>query len=156
MSSSVSVVGVVATFKIHQRQLGKEEKKGKERKEKDEKRTVSRIPKHDSLISRTMVLQIPMIKSLRNIDRLLLNRDEDVASLVVEPLGGIVVPDVLDRVTNDLLVVEGRAGRDFSEDHDLRLGERQRAKRRKGGEGEDELNLSWRQFRRRLWTRGHP
>ena len=42
----------------------------------------------------------------------------NVASLVVESLGRVVVADFLDGATNNLLVVEDSLGGDFAEDHD--------------------------------------
>ena len=73
---------------------------------------------HDALVTGTVVLEVSVVESLSNVGRLLLNRDEDVAGLVVEALLTVVVANVLDRVADDLLVVERRAGRDLSEDHD--------------------------------------
>jgi hypothetical protein len=67
-----------------------------------------------------MVLKVSVVKTLGDIGRLLLDGDENVASLVVESLLRRVVADALDRVTNDLLVVERGLGRNLSKDHDLR------------------------------------
>merc|ERR1719272_517488 len=49
---------------------------------------------------------------------LLLDGNEDVAGLVVEALGRVVVSNFLDGTTNNLLVVEDSLGGDFTEDHD--------------------------------------
>jgi len=58
------------------------------------------------------------MQTLGDIGRLLLNGDEHIACLVVEALVGVVVADVLDGVTDDLLVVEVGLGGDLAEDHD--------------------------------------
>jgi hypothetical protein len=59
-----------------------------------------------------------VVETLSNIGRLLLDGDEDVAGLVVESLLGRVVPDLLDRLSDDGLVVDEGLGGDLSEDHD--------------------------------------
>jgi hypothetical protein len=81
-------------------------------------RLVRSIAKHDALIAGTVVLERAVVEPLCDIGGLLLDRDEDVARLVVEALGRVVVPDVLDRVADHLLVVELRFGADLAEDHD--------------------------------------
>lgn len=58
------------------------------------------------------------METLGDVGRLLLNGNEDVAGLVVETLVGAVVTNVLDGLTNDLLVVETSLGGDLTEDHD--------------------------------------
>lgn len=58
------------------------------------------------------------METLGNVGGLLLNGNEDVAGLVVEALVGAVVTNVLDGLTNDLLVVETSLGGDLTEDHD--------------------------------------
>lgn len=58
------------------------------------------------------------METLGNVGRLLLNGNEDVAGLVVETLVGAVVTNVLDGLTDDLLVVEASLGGDLTEDHD--------------------------------------
>jgi hypothetical protein len=58
------------------------------------------------------------VETLGDVGRLLLNGNEDVASLVVETLVGAVVTNVLDGLTDDLLVVEASLGGDLTEDHD--------------------------------------
>lgn len=59
-----------------------------------------------------------MVETLSNVGRLLLNGNQDVTGLVVETLLGRVVTDLLDGVSNDLLVVDLRPGGDLTEDHD--------------------------------------
>jgi hypothetical protein len=81
-------------------------------------RLVRSIAEHDALIARTVVLERAVVEPLCDIGGLLLDRDEDVARLVVEALGRVVVPDVLDRVADHLLVVELRFRADLAEDHD--------------------------------------
>lgn len=46
------------------------------------------------------------METLSNVDRLLLNGNQNVAGLVVETLLRRVVADVLDSVADDLLVIE--------------------------------------------------
>jgi len=77
------------------------------------------IAEHDTLITGTESLEaVVKVKTLGDIRRLLLNGDEKVAGLVVEALGGVIVTNVLDGVTDDLLVVDLSLGRDLTEDHD--------------------------------------
>ena len=79
---------------------------------------IGSIAKHDALVTRTMVLERAMVKTLGNVGRLLLNGNEDVASLVVKALGRVVVANVLDGITDNLLIVELGLGRDLAKDHD--------------------------------------
>lgn len=79
---------------------------------------VGSVTEHDTLVTSTMVLDVTVVKTLSNVGRLLLNSDEDVAGLVVESLLGVIVTDVLDGVSDDLLVVELSLGGDLTEDHD--------------------------------------
>jgi hypothetical protein len=80
---------------------------------------VGGITEHDSLVSSTELLQSGIIvETLSDIGGLLLNGDQDVAGLVVEALRGVIVTDVLDGATDDLLVVKAGLGGDFTEDHD--------------------------------------
>ena len=58
------------------------------------------------------------METLGDVGRLLLNGNEDVAGLVVETLVGAVVTNILDGLTDDLLVVEASLGGDLTEDHD--------------------------------------
>lgn len=76
------------------------------------------IPKHDTLITSTVVLEVTMVQALSNVGGLLLDGNEDVAGFVVETLGRVVVADLLDGFTDDLLVVELGLGGDFTEHHD--------------------------------------
>ena len=79
---------------------------------------VSGVSEHDSLISSANILGLLGVDGLRNVGRLLLNGNDDVASLVVKALGWVIVANVLDGVADDLLVVDGGRGGDLSEDHD--------------------------------------
>lgn len=80
---------------------------------------VGGITEHDTLITSTELLEgLLVVKTLSNIGRLLLNSDQDVASLVIETLGGIIVSDVLDGITDNLLVIDMGLGGDLAEDHD--------------------------------------
>lgn len=80
---------------------------------------VSGITEHDSLVTSTETLEsLLVVQTLGDIGRLLLNSNEQVQGLVVETLGGIIVTDVLDGVTDDLLVVNLGLGGDFTENHD--------------------------------------
>ena len=80
---------------------------------------VSGITEHDTLITGTEVLEtVVKVKTLSDIGRLLLNGNEEVAGLVVEALGGVIIADVLDGVADNLLVVELGLGGDLTEDHD--------------------------------------
>lgn len=80
---------------------------------------VGGITEHDTLITGTEVLKtVVKVETLSDIGRLLLNGNEEVAGLVVEALGGVIVADVLDGVADNLLVVELGLGGDLTEDHD--------------------------------------
>lgn len=81
-------------------------------------RFVSRITEHDTLVTGAMVLERAVVETLGNIGRLLLDRDENVASLVVEALLGVVVTNLLDSVTDDLLIVNVGLGCNLAKDHD--------------------------------------
>ena len=78
----------------------------------------SGISKHDTLIAGTMALKRAVVETLGDIGRLLFNGDEDVAGLVVETLLGVVVANLLDGLTDDLLVINLGLGANFTEDHD--------------------------------------
>lgn len=94
--------------------VGEEEGKGEELRG-----LVGSIAEHDTLVTGTELLEsLLVVETLRDIGRLLLNGDEQVAGLVVETLGGVIVADVLDSFTDDLLVVEVGLGGNFTEDHD--------------------------------------
>jgi len=83
-------------------------------------RLVRGVTEHESLISGAgLILITTNVHALGDVGGLLLEGDEDVAGLVVESLGRVVVADVLDRVADDLLVVDDRLGRDLTahEDH---------------------------------------
>ena len=80
---------------------------------------VGGITEHDTLVTSTELLEsLFVVETLSNVRGLLLNGDEQVAGLVIEALGGVVVANVLDSITNDLLVVNVGAGGDLAEDHD--------------------------------------
>ena len=79
---------------------------------------VGGIAEHDTLVTSTDGLKGAVVKTLGDIGGLLLNGNENVAGLVVETLGGVIVADLLDRFTNDLLVVDVGLGGDFTKDHD--------------------------------------
>lgn len=77
------------------------------------------ITEHDTLVTGTELLEsLLVVKTLSDVGGLLLDGDEDVAGLVVEALLGRVVANVLDSVTDDLLVVDLGLGGDLAENHD--------------------------------------
>jgi hypothetical protein len=80
---------------------------------------VGGITKHDTLITGTEGLEaVVKVKTLGDIGGLLLDGDKKVKGLVVETLGRVIVTDVLDSVTDNLLVVDLGLGGDLAEDHD--------------------------------------
>ena len=82
-------------------------------------RLVGGVAEHDTLVTGADVLHsLANVHTLSNVWALLLNRNDDVDGLVVQALLNVVVADVLDRVTDDLLVVHHGLGRDLTEDHD--------------------------------------
>lgn len=78
----------------------------------------SRISKHDTLIAGTVALERAVVETLGDIGGLLFNSDKDVAGLVVETLLGVVVANLLDGLTDDLLVINLGLGANFTKDHD--------------------------------------
>ena len=94
--------------------VSEEESKGEELRG-----LVSGITEHDTLVTSTELLKsLLVVETLGNVRGLLLNSDEQVAGLVVKTLLGVIVTDVLDGITDDLLVVELGLGGDLTEDHD--------------------------------------
>jgi hypothetical protein len=81
---------------------------------------ISGITKHDTLVTSTNILNVEGLldETLSNIRGLLLDGNKDVTGLVVETLGRIIITNLLDGVTNDLLVVKLSLGGDFTKDHD--------------------------------------
>ncbi len=81
---------------------------GQEKGEGEELRSlISGIAEHDALVTSTELLEgLFVVQALGNVGRLLLNGNENVACLVVEALLRGVVANVLDGLTDDLLVVE--------------------------------------------------
>ena len=80
---------------------------------------VGSIAEHDALVTGAEALKrLVVVQSLGNVGGLLLNGDEQVAGLVVEALGGVIVADALDGFTDDLLVVEVGPRGNLTEDHD--------------------------------------
>jgi len=77
------------------------------------------VAEHQTLITGTSLILITTnVDTLGNVGRLLFESDKDVAGLVVESLRGVIIADVLDRVTDDLLVVDDSLGSDFTADED--------------------------------------
>lgn len=94
--------------------VGEEESEGEELRG-----LVSGITEHDTLVTSTELLEgLIVVKTLGDIGRLLLNGDEQVAGLIVETLGRVIIADALDSLTDDLLVVELGLGGNLTEDHD--------------------------------------
>ena len=64
-----------------------------------------------------------MVQSRRNIGGLLLDGNQDIASFVIEALLRVIITNLLDGVTDDLLEVDPGFGGDLAEHHDhARLG----------------------------------
>lgn len=77
------------------------------------------ITEHDALVTGTEALEsLLVVETLSNIRGLLLNGDEQVQGLVVKALGGVIVANILDGITDDLLVVNLGLGSDLTKDHD--------------------------------------
>jgi hypothetical protein len=81
-------------------------------------RLVRGVEEHDSRIASPAVLERAVFEPPYDIGGLLLDRNEDVACLVVKPLGRVDVPDVIDGITDHLLVVELRFGADVAKYYD--------------------------------------
>jgi len=84
------------------------------------------VAEHESLISGSgLILITTNVHALSDIGGLLFEGDQDVAGLVVESFGGVVVADMFDGVADDFLVVDDGFGGDFSADEDhTSLGDR--------------------------------
>jgi hypothetical protein len=79
---------------------------------------IGSISEHDTLVTSTQLLEtFVKVKTLSDIGRLFFNGNQDVAGLVVEALGGIIVSDILDGPTDNLLVVQTGFGGDLTENH---------------------------------------
>ena len=107
--------GAVNTGSLHSRVklVGEEDSQGEELRG-----LISGIAEHDTLVTGTELLKsLLVVETLSDIGGLLLNGNQDVASLVVETLLGRIVTDVLDSVTDDLLVVQTSVGGNLTKDH---------------------------------------
>jgi hypothetical protein len=79
---------------------------------------IGSISEHYTLVTSTELLEgLLVVETLGDIGGLLLNGNQNVASLVVEALGRVVVSDVLNGTTDNFLVVEAGLGGDLTEDH---------------------------------------
>ena len=79
---------------------------------------ISGITKHNTLITSSNVFQFHVVDRLGDIRRLLLNSHNDIASSVVHSLGNIIVSNIAEGLTDDLLVVNRGRGGNLTEDHD--------------------------------------
>ena len=108
--------GAITAGSSHSRVELVREEKGQRQKLRG---LIGGITEHDTLVTGTELLEsVLVVEALSDVGRLLLDSDENVAGLVVEALVGGVVADVLDGITDDLLVVEVGLGGDLTEDHD--------------------------------------
>mmetsp|Transcript_8338 Transcript_8338/g.10720 ORF Transcript_8338/g.10720 Transcript_8338/m.10720 type:complete len:239 (-) Transcript_8338:123-839(-) len=80
-------------------------------------RLIRSIPKHNTLITCTNILHLDCIHTLSDIRRLSLNGNNDITGLVVKSLGRIIVSNLFNGITNDLLVIHSRSRGDLSKDH---------------------------------------
>lgn len=79
---------------------------------------VGSVTKHYTLVTGTELLQFfIVVETLGNICGLLFNGNQDVASFVIKALCRIIVTNVLDGTTDDLLVVESGLGCYFPLSH---------------------------------------
>ena len=77
---------------------------------------VGGIAKHETLITGAHILvALAQVNTLRDVWRLLLDGNKNIAALVVEALVAVVVANVPDGFTDDLLVVEDSRGGDLSQ-----------------------------------------
>ncbi len=81
---------------------------------------VASIAEHHALVASALffVEARTFIDTLGDIGALLVHRDEDSASLVIEAFVGVIVADFFDGVACDFLEVEGGFGGDLTCDHD--------------------------------------
>lgn len=77
-----------------------------------------KLHSHDTLVTGTVVLEVTVVKTLGNVGGLLLDGNKDVTGLVVETLVRVVVANLLDGVTDNLLEVDVGLGGDLTKDHD--------------------------------------
>lgn len=79
---------------------------------------ISGISEHDTLVTSSQLLKCGIVvETLSDIGGLLLDGNKNVASLVVEALCRVIVSNVLDRTSDNLLVVELGLGSDLAENH---------------------------------------
>ncbi|KAH3660058.1 hypothetical protein OGAPHI_007263 [Ogataea philodendri] len=79
---------------------------------------VGGVTEHDTLVTGTQLLQCLLVmQTLGNVWRLLLDSNKNITCFVVETLARVVVSNVLDSVSDDLLVVQSGLGGDFTKDH---------------------------------------
>ena len=79
---------------------------------------VGGVAEHVTLVARASVVLVLTGDAVADVGGLLLDGDQDGAGLVIDALGAVVVADLLDGVSDDLLVVEVRLGSDLAEHHD--------------------------------------
>lgn len=80
---------------------------------------VGGIAKHVALITGSDIFDVFVdMDGVGNFWRLLLKGDDDLAGLVVTSLIGVIVSDLLKGVADNLLVIYGSLGGDFTENHD--------------------------------------
>jgi hypothetical protein len=80
---------------------------------------IGSVSEHDALITSAELLEgLFVVQALGDVGGLLLNGNQDITGLVVKALGGVVVSNVLDRISDDLLVIDTCLGRDLTKDHD--------------------------------------
>lgn len=76
------------------------------------------VSDHESLVSGSDILLLLLdVDGVSDLLRLLVNSDDDGGVLVVESLGDIIISDLLDGLSGDLLDLEVSLGGDFSENH---------------------------------------
>ena len=76
------------------------------------------ISKHNTLITGTNVFYLDGVDTLSNIRRLFFDSNDDIARLVIETFGWIVITNVFDGVADDLFIVDRGGGGNFTKDHD--------------------------------------
>mmetsp|Transcript_29707 Transcript_29707/g.66638 ORF Transcript_29707/g.66638 Transcript_29707/m.66638 type:complete len:234 (-) Transcript_29707:88-789(-) len=80
-------------------------------------RLVRRVAEHDPLVPGARVLDLRRVDGLRDVGALLLDGHDDIHRLVVEALGRVVVPDLLQSLTDHQLIVHRSRGRDLAKYH---------------------------------------
>ncbi|KAH3664771.1 hypothetical protein OGATHE_003586 [Ogataea polymorpha] len=82
-------------------------------------RLVGGVTEHDTLVTGSKLLQgLVIVQTLSNVWRLLLDSDQNITCLIIETFVGVIISNVLNGISDDLLVVQVGLGGDLTKHHD--------------------------------------